>query len=181
MSGASFFLFYPVADFFPSTSLFADQSGKRKPQQESTTVKRALSIIALLALASCAPHYTKTVPQHPPLYGTWWRAVDLDGQNLSFLAGQKMDIFITLSRQGRLNGSGGCNHIDATFARSGQNIRFGPIALTRMSCLPLIMSRERAFVAALRNTAAYTQDDRELRFSDRAGHTLLKFMAARRP
>jgi len=145
-------------------------------------VKRALFIIALLALVACTPRYTKTVPEHPPLFGTWWRAVDLDGQNLSFLAGQKMDIFVTLSRQGRLKGSGGCNHIDATFTRSGQqNIRFGPIAVTRMSCTSAIMSRERAFVAALRNTATYSQDGRELKFSDRVGSTVLKFMAVRRP
>jgi heat shock protein HslJ len=134
-----------------------------------------------MTLASCSPRYSKSFPPVAPLLGTWWRAVEVDGRRPDFIAGQKMDIFVTLSRQGRLKGSGGCNHIDATFVRSGTNVRFGSISSTRIFCSPEVMARERTFINALRKTVSFALDGRELRFYDRTGHEVLSFMAARRP
>ncbi len=144
-------------------------------------MKRALFILVIGALAACSPRNVKTPPQNVPLLGTWWRVVEVDGQRADFVVGQKIDFYITLSKQGRLTGSGGCNHLDATFVQSGRNLRFGRIATTRMACSPEIMVRERAFVEALRNTDAYDQEERELKFYDRSMHTLLRFTAVRRP
>jgi heat shock protein HslJ len=144
-------------------------------------VKRVLFILVIGALAACSPRNANMSSRKVPLLGTWWRVVEVDGRHADFVAGQKMDMYITLSRQGRMNGSGGCNHLDAIFAQSGRNIRFGRIASTRMACSPEIMARERAFIEALRKTDAYEQDERDLRFYDSSGHNQLRFMAVRRP
>jgi copper homeostasis protein (lipoprotein) len=141
---------------------------------------RSFILLLLALLTACSSNPAQKTPS-VSLFGTWWRATEIDGRNPDFLAGQKMDIFVTLFRQGRLKGSGGCNHIDASFSRTGQNIRFGQVVTTRMACSQVIMSRERAFTDALRKTASWVQDGRELRFCDRDGRTLLRFMAVRRP
>ena len=144
-------------------------------------MKRVLIIFLMGAMVACSPRNANTPSRNIPLLGTWWRVMEVDGRRADFVAGQKMDFYVTLSRQGRLSGSGGCNHLDATFVQSGRNIRIGRIASTRMACSPEIMVRERAFVEALRKTDTFDQDERELMFYDNSGHNVLRFTAVRRP
>lgn len=144
-------------------------------------MKRFFFIVTFMTLAACSSRNTVTTSRSPSLYSTWWRVVEVDGRQQDFLAGQKMDVFITLSVQGRLNASGGCNNIGGSFVRSGSSIGFSPKVATRIACPPVVLSRERLFVDALRKASSFLIENRELRLLDRSGNEVLKCIAVRRP
>ena len=44
--------------------------------------------------------------------------------------------FLVFDEGGRVSGSGGCNRLAGTYTASGEQLAFGPLATTRMACLP---------------------------------------------
>ena len=56
---------------------------------------------------------------------------------------------------GRVSGTGGCNRLTGTYETSGDTLRFGPLATTRMACEEAVMRRETAFLAALAATTRF--------------------------
>jgi heat shock protein HslJ len=68
----------------------------------------------------------------------------------------------TLSFQegGRVNVRADCNRGSGSYEVNGTQIRFGPIALTRMGCPP--GSQDTEFLRSMAQAAAYTMDRGEL-------------------
>jgi len=50
--------------------------------------------------------------------------------------------FIQFSSDGKVSGHGGCNRFFGTYRINNKQLRFGPLASTRMACSPGIMKRE---------------------------------------
>ncbi len=64
--------------------------------------------------------------------------------------------------EARVTGSGGVNRLTGHFALSGDELRFGPLATTRMAGPENAMQRETAFLAALERVTSYALDGRTL-------------------
>jgi heat shock protein HslJ len=139
---------------------------------------RYFFIVLLTALTACSPQYsTQPDADTPKLFRTWWRVEKIDGQDAGFIRGQRRDMHIILYSSGKMVGSGGCNQISGSFVQSPGSIRFGAITLSKMMCQPGVMSRERAFISALRKCSSYIVRGRRLTMYDRAGREVLRFMA----
>ncbi len=139
---------------------------------------RYLFIFFLTALTACAPRYAAAPDaKTPELFRTWWRVEEVDGRKAEFIRGQRRDMHIILYASRKMVGSGGCNQISGSFVQSPGSIRFGAIASSKMMCQPGVMSRERAFISALRKSSSYIVRGRRLTMYDRAGREVLRFMA----
>ena len=58
----------------------------------------------------------------------------------------------------RVSGSTGCNRLSGTFAVSRENVKFGPLAITRMACATPLDTIETRFLAELERTKTYLID-----------------------
>jgi heat shock protein HslJ len=116
-----------------------------------------------------------------PLIGTYWRLTSFyDGQGgvRSVLAGT--EITATLSEDGQLSGSAGCNSYFAAVEVSGSTITLsGPVGSTRMACGEPegIMDQEGAFLTALEKIATYEIEADSLTLFDAGGEPVLSLTA----
>ena len=89
----------------------------------------------------------------PALDATRWVLVELAGEPVANAAtGEAPDLEL---EGGRVSGTGGCNRLTGTYETSGDTLRFGPLATTRMACEEAVMRRETAFLAALAATTRF--------------------------
>jgi heat shock protein HslJ len=85
----------------------------------------------------------------PPLGGTRWSLVELDGVAVELDDEESAPHFVLDGVSSRLSGSGGCNRLAGSYEADDAGLRFGPIASTRMACPEAVMETESAFLAAL--------------------------------
>ena len=57
--------------------------------------------------------------------------------------------------EAHVSGSTGCNRIAGAFALGEDELRFGPLATTRMACAEEVMRRETQFLDALARVTSY--------------------------
>jgi heat shock protein HslJ len=91
-----------------------------------------------------------------PLEGTW-QLVELDGEAVPPGAGREPHLVFD-TKGARLSGSGGCNRLAGSFELSGEDLRFGPMAVTKMACADDVMRREDAFLRALGSVTSHELD-----------------------
>ena len=65
---------------------------------------------------------------------------------------------IEIAADGRVSGSGGCNHIAGQAEIQGERITFGPMISTKMACAPAVMDQESKFLAALGDVQRFKVD-----------------------
>jgi heat shock protein HslJ len=58
-------------------------------------------------------------------------------------------------KDGNLSGNSGCNTYNGTYTTTGNQIKIGPLATTRMACPQEIMDQETQYLAALQSAATY--------------------------
>jgi heat shock protein HslJ len=103
-----------------------------------------------------------TINQPRELEDVYWKLVELDGKPVDATACPQEPHLLFLSEGSRLAGSGGCNRLAGTYEATGDELRFQPIAMTRMACEQSVMELEHAVAAALRATESYHIEDNEL-------------------
>ena len=97
-----------------------------------------------------------------PLAYTEWTLVELDGESVEVgESGQAPSLVLDLE-EARVTGSGGVNRLTGSFALSEDELRFGPLATTRMAGPDDAMAREHAFLDALARVTSYELDERTL-------------------
>lgn len=74
-----------------------------------------------------------------------WLAEDIRGRGVI----DRLQTVLRIGADGRISGSGGCNRIMGKATINGSAITFGPIASTRMACVPAAMDQEQKFITAL--------------------------------
>jgi heat shock protein HslJ len=97
---------------------------------------------------------TKPAPKEEKRFplGQSWIAVSMNGKPFS---GAERPTF-TLDEQFRVRGFGGCNSFSATaFPLREQGLAVGPLAITKRACDSGVMTVEKAFLTALRNSAKW--------------------------
>jgi heat shock protein HslJ len=119
--------------------------------RSSGTADSARAAAAPDTTAPAAP--ARTAPP-AALEGTEWRLADIGGQPSPPGADSTRHPGFTLIAEGRtVQGSAGCNRMKGTYQLDGQNLKFGPLATTRMACPA--MQTETAFLKALEATTRY--------------------------
>jgi heat shock protein HslJ len=107
----------------------------------------------------------------PDLINTTWLVKDIGGHEA---VGTLLPT-IEFTADGQTCGRAGCNDWSASSHIDGTKPSFGPVAMTRMACLPLINRQESQFVAALAATKAFHIDTSGLLILvDKQNKTLLR-------
>ncbi len=83
--------------------------------------------------------------------GTSWLAEDIGRRGVL----DNPPTTMSFDQAGRVGGSGGCNRYGGPVEVSGETIRFGPLASTRMACAPAIGDQEERFFAALQSATRF--------------------------
>ena len=93
---------------------------------------------------------------------TEWTLVELDRKTVEIAANELAPSLVLDLEEARVTGSGGVNRLTGHFALSGDELRFGPLATTRMAGPESAMQREAALLAALERVTSYALDGRTL-------------------
>ena len=93
---------------------------------------------------------------------TEWTLVELEGKPVEIAADELAPSLVLDLEEARVTGSGGVNRLSGHFALSGDELRFGPLAMTRIAGPEKAMQREAAFLAALERVTSYALDGRTL-------------------
>jgi heat shock protein HslJ len=88
------------------------------------------------------------------LLPTTWLVRDIGGHE----SAGNLRPTIEFTTDGQAGGRTGCNDWSASSQIDGAKLSFGPVATTRMACLPRINKQESQFVAALAATKAFHID-----------------------
>ena len=84
-------------------------------------------------------------------------------------------VTLLLDGEGRAAGRSGCNRFAGQVAIGDGTMRFGPLAGTRMACVPALMDLEAKVFRALESARLFVLDGSrsKLRLMDEAGATLM--------
>lgn len=132
------------------------------------TLTAALAGLVALALVACQrrtpeggssseapPPSATTMPDTlPPLLGTEWSLVELDGKPAPRGAGDKPATLSLTTSDSRASGFGGCNRWFGTYERTGDQLRFSQMGSTKMACISG-MELEDHFLATLAKVRSY--------------------------
>jgi copper homeostasis protein (lipoprotein) len=93
---------------------------------------------------------------------TEWALVELGGEPVEVGPDEIVPSLVLDLEESHVSGSGGVNRLTGAFALNEDELRFGPLATTRMAGPEKAMERERAFLAALERATSYELDARTL-------------------
>jgi heat shock protein HslJ len=134
----------------------------------------ALLFIALLTLiiACNSKKATTTVMEsNQPLNNTYWKLMKVDGFNQD-IAGLQKEAFIRFdSASSKFSGTAGCNRMMGSFVASGNTIKIGPAAMTKMMCPSPLMELEDAFAKAIDKANGYAISGKKLQL--KSGESVL--------
>lgn len=115
------------------------------------------------------------------LLGTYWRAVEIDGQPI-IPAVEWREPHFMLSREGnRVVGSTGCNNLGGGFEQGADGFRFKGLLTTRMACSPPRDDLETLFLNALEATASQRIVGTTLELRDATGTLRMRLEATPAP
>jgi len=133
-----------------------------------------LGTLAALLMAGIGP---AAAGPEAALTGTYWRAVTVDGTPAAQLPKKREAHMMFRAEDNRVSGSTGCNRFTGTFTRTGDNLHFSPLAVTKMACPAPLDAQERAFLAALQATAAMHLAGNNLELKDASGKMRMRLEA----
>ncbi|MDM0014080.1 META domain-containing protein [Variovorax sp. J22P168] len=136
------------------------------------------TLLAAALLAGCG----SGINLDEPIEGPVWRLDQLGGEPVAPSGDPQRDPTVQFDRRnGRVNGSGGCNRLSGTFERSGSTLKLSQLASTRMACAdPALGTKEAQFFAALQATTSYRmQSPTRLALLDAGGRTVATLSTTR--
>ena len=139
--------------------------------------KAFLGLIVLLA-AACDKTTIDNVLNDLPDFesgprdipGTTWKAEII----ADVVVADTVQSTISFNNSDQLSGKAGCNTFLGPYRLNGQQITFGPFAMTRMMCEPTAAEQEDAFLMALAMTKTMEVDGDIMLLRDGTGSTLLQ-------
>jgi heat shock protein HslJ len=110
------------------------------------------SALLMLIIASCSSGSSgPSARNEPALVGPTWVAEQIGRVGVLDNVRSTMSI----DAAGRVSGRGGCNSYGGAVDITGEAIRFGPLASTRIACAPAVGSQEQRFFSALASVRRY--------------------------
>lgn len=106
------------------------------------------------------------------LFGATWLAEDIDGGGVI----DNAQTTFSVSSDGKVSGSGGCNRYFAEAEVKGDRISIGKAGATMMACPEALMDQERKFFSALERAVSFRVDgEGRLFLMDAKGADILRF------
>ncbi len=121
------------------------------------------------------PRSTPPTP-NASLVNTYWKLIELDGQPATLGAGKRELHMVLTSGGSRLRGFSGCNRFTGDYERNESQLRFRPLAATRMACMEG-MEQEQRFLAALGEVVRFTISGNSLALYSSDERLVLRFEA----
>jgi heat shock protein HslJ len=133
-------------------------------------IRPAFATLAIVALAACQPpHPANSEPEfRASVSGVEWELVELDGKTPPTGAGGRRAAMRFDADTSRVGGFSGCNRFGGSYTITGDSLRFGPIAMTRMACTQG-MELEAALSSALQATRRYELSTTQLKLFGPSG------------
>jgi heat shock protein HslJ len=103
--------------------------------------------------------------------GTEWVLATIDGEGLPESVAPTL-----LLADGTASGNAGCNQFTGGYTLDGDQLTFGPLATTRMACVPEVDEIEQAYLARLSSVADAATTDDGLELSDADGEVVLTYV-----
>lgn len=116
-----------------------------------------------LALSACVK-VAKNVKAQSPL-------ASLAGSEWGPEGGSTLDQFVAFKDGGEVIGHGGCNRFFGSYDQNGDDLKFGPLASTKMACESL--DQEQAFMSALQSARQIEATHLRLILKDEDGKPVL--------
>jgi heat shock protein HslJ/membrane-bound inhibitor of C-type lysozyme len=129
-------------------------------------------VVALKPKGACPP----AVPRSAALRDTEWRAVELDGQRLTFDDWRRRPT-LTLDDDGKFRASTGCNTLEGDYALDPNGVRFVVSPSTLTACPPPSDAIERRFIDALSAVKSALIVNTTLDLKDAGGKLLMRLEA----
>jgi putative lipoprotein len=120
-------------------------------------------------------HPTPTTP-NASLLNTYWRLVEISGQPAILGAGERELHMVLTSEGSRVHGFSGCNRFTGSYERTDGQLRFKPLAATRMACMEG-MEQEQRFLQSLTSVMRFTISGDNLALYSGDERLLLRFEA----
>jgi heat shock protein HslJ len=127
--------------------------------------KLAATLLIVFALRACSSTNPTKAPALSPasasasLVGTEWTLRDVAGTPA--LAAPQATI--QFPEAGRVAGNGSCNRFTGSVEISGLNLKFGPLASTRMACMDNVVGGQEAhYLKALGAATRYAMENGDL-------------------
>jgi heat shock protein HslJ len=108
------------------------------------------------AKATAQPKSAQAVPFS--LIGSEWLLEDLAGSGMM----DGIQATLTFPETGKIAGNGSCNRFFGSAEISGNTIKLGPLASTRMACPEAVMNQEMKYLAALQAAERFEWKDPNL-------------------
>lgn len=110
----------------------------------------------------------------PGPVGPTWVAEDIAGRGVV----DRLRTELTLTAEGRVHGTGGCNRFAGGYTLDGPRLRFGAMAMTNMACAPAAMDQEQRFMAALAEVQGWRVANGILHLTGAGGTTVIRLARA---
>ena len=112
----------------------------------------------------------------PRLAGTFWRLTSVNGAP-AVDSGTGAPPHLVLNADGSARALFGCNRMSGSYMVQGNELRFGPIAATRMLCPPPLDAQEREMQRLLTGPVRWHVMGQHLHLTDGRGGTTAEFHA----
>ena len=123
------------------------------------------------------PGGTKSAPTPDvSLTDTYWKLTEIDGQPAALGAGERELHLVLTSEGNHVRGFSGCNRFTGSYERNGSQLRFKPLATTRMACREG-MEQEQRFLDALGAVMRFSMSGDSLTFYTGDERRILHFHA----
>lgn len=142
-----------MPDLAPLPSPHTADIARRRLRRLLPSSAVLLGLAAVVGLAAPFPGHSASPPAPAAPAGSWL-AEDIGGRGVIDSTRSTLE----LEPDGAVSGFGACNRYRGKATVSGNAIRFGPMASTRMACPPAVMAQEQAFLAALDGARSWRAD-----------------------
>jgi heat shock protein HslJ len=100
----------------------------------------------------------KNVPTASSLAGTEWILEDIAGAGVLDNVQATLSFAKEFASNGKISGNGSCNKFSGSASVDAGKVSVGPLATTRMACVPAVDDQEMRYVKALQATERLTFD-----------------------
>jgi heat shock protein HslJ len=124
-----------------------------------TNERQVLKVTSLKpSPAKAATKPVEPSPAPASLWGSEWVLEDLAGDGVV----DRAQATLAFPQTGRVAGKGTCNRFSGTAEINVSNLKFGPLASTRMACPEALMNQESKYLAALQDAERFEIQDSTL-------------------
>ena len=125
-------------------------------------------MVRIVALAVMTGLVSAALAANPPFAGKW-RIETIKGAD----AFDPSKTMFEVASDGQVSSTIGCNRMVGKATSEAEHLRFGPMASTRMACLPPLDQLETKYLAALDTVRAWRIDGTTLSLLDENGHATI--------